>query len=356
MQRIGLKQVLVLAVTAALCVPTSAAAMETDFYGQIDQLVMYASDGNESSVMIGDNDNSSSRVGVKIKEKLDSITIGGVMEIEGQLNASNKMTIPQNDDGDFEWNVRKMEGYFQGGYGKVSLGQGDGAANGTAEVDLSGTKLITYSQINATAGSMSWVDSAGNPIAEVNETRDVYDGLSRNERVRYDTPSWAGFSFAASMTNGAAYELAARYSGNLYGKLEAAIGYVDTNDREKNGTKLDFTQWDTSASWLLKNGLNFTATVSQRNNGDNGKPPESLNYYGKIGYKWGIQALSVEYGATLDKDQEGDTSSNFGIGYVIKPWKKVELYAAARQHSLDREGISSPDPIVQVMAGTRIKF
>jgi hypothetical protein len=60
--------------------------------------------------------------------------------------------------------------------------------------------------------------------------------------------------------------------------------------------------------------------------------------------------------ATMDKDQKGDTSANIGIGYVAKPWKNVELYAAGRQYTLDRDGISSPDPIMQIMAGTRIKF
>lgn len=356
MQRIGLKQVLVLALAAAFLAPTSAAAMEAKAYGQIDQLMMFATDGDESSFMIGDNDNSSSRVGAKLKEDVGKFTVGGVMELEGQLNASNKMTIGQDDDGSFEWKLRKMEGYFQGDFGKVSLGQGDGAANSTSEMDLSGTSVITYSEINATAGSMSWKDSDGNPITAVDDTRNNFDGLSRNERLRYDTPSWGGFGIAASITNGNAYELAARYSGNVYGKLVAAIGYVDTNDRESGGTKLDYTQWGASASWLLKNGLNFTVTLGQRNNGDNGKPPESKNYYGKIGYKWGIQALSVEYGATMDLEQEGDTSSNWGIGYVIKPWKQVELYAAGRQYILDREGIDSPDPIGQIMAGTRIKF
>jgi len=355
MQRIGLKQVLVLAVTAALCAPTSAVAMEAEVSGQVNMLGMYASDGNDSSLMFGDNDNSSSRVRIKAKEDFDNITVGATMEIEGEVNSTSEMTIPQHDDGSFEWKVRKMEGFFKGGFGMVSLGQGNGASNGTSEVDFSGTAVITYSAINATAKSMSWVDSAGNPIAEVGDTRSNYDGLGRNQRLRYDTPSFAGVSFAASMTNGSAYELAARYAADVYGKLAAAIGYVDTQDREKDGTKLDFTQWSGSASWLLPNGLNFTAAVAQRNNGDNGKQ-DSLNYYGKLGYKWSIHAISVEYGATMDKDQEGDTSSNIGIGYVVKPWKKVELYAAARQYTLDREGISSPDPIQQIMAGTRIQF
>lgn len=359
MQKIGLKHVLVLSVAAALCVPTSAAAMDVDFSGQINQLVMYANDGDKSDVMIGDNDNSSSRVAAKVKEKFDNITVGGTVEIEGQVNATNNMEIYKvNDDGDWEWKARKVEGYFQGGFGKVSLGQGDGAANGTSEVDLSGTTVIMYSDINTTAKSMSFKSSDGTKITTVGSTRDNYDGLSRNQRVRYDTPSFAGFSVAASMTNGSAYELAARYAADVMGRLEAAVGYVDTQNRgdrsDDEADKDDYTQIGGSVSWLLPFGLNFTASVAQRNNGDNGKE-DSMSWYGKVGYKSGIHAIAVEYGATMDKQQKDDTSTNIGVAYVVKPWKQVELYAAGRQYSLDRNGVDT-DAIMQIMAGTRIKF
>ena len=80
MQKFGLKHVLVLAVAAAICLPTSATAMEAEFSGQINQLVMYANDGDKSDIMIGDNDNSSSRVRAKVKQKFDNITVGGTVE------------------------------------------------------------------------------------------------------------------------------------------------------------------------------------------------------------------------------------------------------------------------------------
>ena len=40
--------------------------------------------------------------------------------------------------------MRKAEVWFSGGWGKLSLGQGDGAGNGTTEVDLSDTWNVAY--------------------------------------------------------------------------------------------------------------------------------------------------------------------------------------------------------------------
>ncbi|MBE0547143.1 MAG: hypothetical protein IH627_05660 [Rubrivivax sp.] len=44
--------------------------------------------------------------------------------------------------------------------GKVSLGQGDGAADGGMEVDLSGTTVITYSGITDIGGGFAFRQGA----------------------------------------------------------------------------------------------------------------------------------------------------------------------------------------------------
>ena len=73
-------------------------------------------------------------------------------------------------------------------------------------------------------------------------------------------------------------------------------------------------------------GLNVTAGYGMRDFKDS--KDTAYNYYGKVGYKFGIHALAVEYGLTNDLDQKGDKSSSYGAGYVVAPWKGVELYAA----------------------------
>jgi hypothetical protein len=75
-----------------------------------------------------------------------------------------------------------------------------------------------------------------------------------------------------------------------------------------------------------------------------------------VGYKWDIHAVSVEYGMTEDLSVNDDESSNYGVAYVINPWKPVEFYASYRIYMLEVEAGDDPEDIQQAMVGTRIKF
>ena len=360
MKRFGLKHLALAALVVACIFPVAGHALDIKISGQVNQLAMYADDGDKSDLLIGDNDNASSRISFEGKEDFGAISAGVTLEFEGEVNSSSKMTIEQFDDGDFNWGTRKVEGYFSGGFGKVSIGQGDGAANGTTEVDLSGTKVIMYSDTTTTSKSLAWKNSDGSAYHDLNvgDTRDNYDGLSRNQRVRYDSPTFLGITLSGSVTNGGAFELAARYSAGFYGKMSFAVGYVSTQNREKSGSELDFNQIGGSVSWLMPFGLNFTVAAAQQDKLDESKP-DPINYYGKVGYKFGIHALAVEYGVTNDKKHEDDISTNYGLAYVVKPWKNIELFAAVRQFVLDGDDDlygDDPEAITQAMAGTRIKF
>jgi hypothetical protein len=348
------------ALAASIALLAPAHAFEASISGQVNHLVMWADNGKDSEFFIADNDNSSTRFRFTGSQDFERLTAGFTMEMEAERNSSSKLNIAESafdeksDDGDFNFNDRKLEAYFKGGFGKFSIGKGDGAANGTSEVDLSGTSVIMYSGVNDTAADFQFVDedTGLQSGVSVDATRSNFDGLSRNERVRYDTPSFAGFSAATSITNGDAWELAGRYAGEFGGghKVAAAIGYIDTKDRDT--TKR--TQLGLSASWLLPFGLNLTAAYGSADFDEAGRE-DATNYYVKLGYKWGIHAVAVEYGMTEDLDQKDDESDNYGVAYVIKPWKGVELYAAGRVFKLDRTGANFDD-ISQIMGGTRIKF
>ena len=154
--------VLLLVVSGMLCMPLAPAmALDVKLSGQVNQLVMYADDGHDNAFFIADNDNSGPRVNVAGEQDFGPV-IGGVrVEIEAQRNATNELTIGQDSDGRFFWNDRWLEAYFSGNFGKVEIGKGDGAANNTAEVDLSGTSVIIYSRVEAQSGAFEWKNSDG---------------------------------------------------------------------------------------------------------------------------------------------------------------------------------------------------
>jgi hypothetical protein len=339
-----------MAVMLAALVAAPSYALEAKLSGQVNQMVMWADDGEDDDFFVTDNDSSSTRLRFTGEEAFGNVKAGVQVEIEAQRNASNLLTMEQDDDGDFEWNDRWLNVYFDTQVGKIEIGKGDGAANNTSEQDLSGTAVITYSDPNTTAGSFEWVFDGVRPGVTIDDTRNNFDGLSRNERLRYNTPNFSGLYGAGSVTNGEAYEVAGFYAAEIYGKLAAAVGYVDSGDRAGDG----YTQIGGSVSWLLPMGLNFTAALGERDYDDD-DIEDPFNYYLKVGYKWDIHALSVEYGMTEDFGVENLESSHYGAAYVINPWKPVEFYAAGRNYMADLDG-EDPEDILQVMAGTRIKF
>ena len=367
----------VLVITAAiLLVSGPASAFKVNLSGHVNMLVMFADNGYNTEFFVADNDNSSSRFRLTGDEQINKLNIGFILEFEAQRNATNLLDIGGNDDGIFQWNERWVEGHFSGSWGKFGIGKGSGAADGTSEVDLSGTSVIMYAGVVDTAGGFTWTFKDGTKLvrtnvetgivgpADVGDTRDDFDGLGRNVRIRYDTPAFAGISLAGSITNGSAWELAARYAGAIKEhKLAAALGYVDTNDRDELGQR-DYSQIGGSASWLAPFGLNVTATVGLRKFQGSlkqdrlaaGDTDDSQNYYLKVGWKGGIHAAALEWGRTDDLDQKGDKSSNYGASYVMIPWEGVEFYGALRSYSLDQQGGPDPEDIRQIMAGTRIKF
>jgi predicted porin len=328
-------------------------ALEVKLSGQVNRAIMWADNGKDTEVLNVDNDNSSTRFSLTGSEQVnDSVTVGVVWENEFQSNASNDVDVGQDDDGTSAFNDRKLEAYFVVPFGKISIGQGDGAANGTSEEDLSGTSVIMYSGVNDTAGSIQFRDNNDTPIAKIDSTRSNFDGLSRNDRLRYDTPTFGGATFSVSSTNGGAYELAARYSADFdaLGKITTAIGYVDANNRANP----EYTQIGGSVSWLHTSGINLTVSSGARDIDNTDRDP--VNYYGKLGYKFDIHAIAVEYGMTEDLAQDKDKSKNYGLAYVIKPWNGVEFYGTYRTYELDRDGTSNIEDVRQVMLGTRVKF
>jgi hypothetical protein len=340
---------------AVLLYFSPACAVEAKLSGQVNQLIMWADNGVDNDIFIGDNDNSSTRLRFTGSQEFNGVTAGIRIEFDAERNRSSTFDIPNTGDGTFRLLDRWFDATFAGTFGKVSLGKGSGAADGTAEVDLSGTTVITYSGVNDTAGGFTFINRTTDLPSgtTVGDTRSNFDGLGRNSRLRYDTPKFAGFSFAGSFTNGNAMEVSGWYTVEFdnFGKLAAAVAYVDTNDRGAT----EFTQWDGSVSWLAPFGLNVTLSVGQRDS-DAAGSVKADNGYVKVGWKFGsIHAASVEYGLTKDLDLRNDKSKNYGLAYVIKPWKSVEFYAAARLYELDRSG-ASLDDISQIMAGTRIKF
>lgn len=168
-------------------------------------------------------------------------------------------------------------------FGKISIGQGSTASDKTAEADLSGTGYVA-------SGSLNNYHILSN-----------LDGFSFTERVRYDTPTIAGFKVSTSWQDDEDWDVAATYAGKLGDfAIAARISYYEEGDVNGSGDGVTG-----SASILhIPTGLSLTAagadstTTVARNLGGS---PDGLEYwYLKAGLQRkvlpiGKTAISVDY-------------------------------------------------------------
>jgi predicted porin len=125
--------------------------------GQINRAVLWADNGTDSDVGHVDNSNSGTRFRITGSADVTENTQAGVAwETQFESNASAAFDIDQNNDGSADFKERKLEAWYRGAWGKLSIGQGDGAANGTSEMDLSGTTVVAYSGIADMAGGITF--------------------------------------------------------------------------------------------------------------------------------------------------------------------------------------------------------
>ena len=268
---------IILALAAAVLIISPAHAVDFKISGQINRAAMYADDGNTGKWFFVDNDNSSTRFRFTGSNDFDyDLSVGIVWEVEMQSNASNEMDMDLSGDvGDITFNERKMEFWVGSPWGKVWLGQGDMAANSTSEVDLSGTTVAAYSSVGDVGGGFEFQKNGDGIGTTVGDSRSNFDGLSRKDRIRYDTPKFWGFYASGSTGNSSIWDAALRYAGDFgWAKFAAAGGWSD------GGTSQSWDQrFSSSASMLFDFGLNLTASYAYEDK--NNKNP--WNIFGKIG-------------------------------------------------------------------------
>ena len=344
--------------------------------GQVNVGVLYADSGDgpaagvdadddDRKVWIVDNDNSSTRFRLIADAPVDEyLTLGALIEVQLEQNSSScvNQTVDSGDDCEFKFEggaLRKAEAIVDHKkYGKLRFGQGDTASNGISEQDLSGTSVVAYSSIKDVGGGLLFRDSTGALTGvDVGDFFDNLDGLSRKERVRYDTPKLPfGVSFASSYVDGGAYDARVQHSykwpvlGGV--KVAAAAGWY--NEFETNGEE----GISGSGSFLHEpTGLNLTGAGGTTLN----QGVEQHFYYVKGGWQgtifdFGKTAVSADAWMGKNFEEDGVESDSYGIQFVQNVSEtSTELYIGGRVFMVDNFSEDLQD-IYTVLAGARQKF
>jgi hypothetical protein len=349
-------RIFIAAALAAAAASAQAQGLEVKLSGQVNRGVMWADDGVQSDTFHVDNDNSSTRFRFQgTGEVSPGLKAGLIFEVEYQSSPSNLITFADRDGASPTLDERYMDLFFEGRYGKLSMGQGDGAANGGVEVDLSGTSVAHYADISATGGAFAFRTAAGGTGPTMGSVLSQQDFESRYDRLRYDTPLFGGARLAVS--TGAkdsrdVQEAALWYSADFAraGKLAAALGWSQEDPTIVGG--IEDETIGGSVSWLAPGGFNLTYGHTQR---DVSATREGKFDYFKVGYKTGKHAIAADYAMGDDQSAAGDEASSMSLAYVYTPISWAELFALAKKAQLDQPGVSYED-LTLVMIGTRLKF
>jgi len=343
-------------------VTSSFKNVNVSLYGQINRAMMYADNGDSSKWYSVDNTNSQTRFGLLASVESDlGWIMGGRIEYGIVSNGSSDVNQIDNYNAtSANFKLRWAEISLKNEkFGKISLGKGSTATDNTAETDLSGTSVANYVSIPDMAGSMLWYDSVTNRLTnrEISDVFNDMDGLGRQDRIRYDTPSFGGLTAAVSGSSGDAFDGALFYSRSFNGtKVAAAFGIANPGDLIANTD----VQYSGSASVLLPMGLNATFSAALRDLKDDNRD-DATNWWGKLGYKTkfyeaATTAFSVAYGETSNlatNDEKGKAWSLAAV-HNITDWA-TEFYMVYRNHQLDSDFVDYDD-INVFMAGARLKF
>ena len=138
-----------LATSSLILFSAGAQAIDFTLSGQVNRLIMNVDNGDEDGLVHADNSVSGTRLRIAGNGDLDNdMMVGFLYETQLQSNPSSDVEASELDsdgvNGDVgsgdEFSTRHSNIWIKGDFGKVTMGQGSGAADGSAEVDKSGTQ------------------------------------------------------------------------------------------------------------------------------------------------------------------------------------------------------------------------
>ncbi|MEN8728197.1 MAG: porin [Desulfuromonadales bacterium] len=326
--------------------------------GHVSRAVNLVDDGKENKAYFVDNDNSESRVNFVGTAKIDDdLTLGSRIELTIAPNKASNVDQNNEEAGDvFEqrWTEVSLDSKR---FGKISLGRGFTASYGTASADLSGTGVIATSTVADLSGGMLFRQRSDDSLTDIrifNAFND-FNGLSRKNRLRYDTPKFHGAHLAVSAVSDDRYDAGLYWGGQGYGfKAAAAAGIADLNE--------DDTDYQYTGSFAIlheETGLNLALSTGGKKRDDQ---DDATNLFVKAGwlanfFSVGKTAFSIDYTIGEGLPVEDDDTESYAAT-VVQRFDKygTELFAIYRLYELDRDEEPNVHDIGVASMGARVKF
>ena len=352
------KKALTIAIAGALAAPVAAQAVDFKISGHVNRALVIVDSDKTNSSKAGVKNNGSSTTRIRWEgssEMMDGTSVGFKISYqEGAVaKADSKVTEQKVDEKTTGLTLRHANVYYAGEFGKMTIGQGSEAGDGSAYRGNVGTFGIGIGQEMGTdlgfslKGYFNSLDAGG-----------------RVNMIRYDTPALGPVGAAVSVGNNDRISLAAtlstEFSGSSFKAMVASLREdgVEGKAQETVGASFGVSMANglgISGAWARKDNHGITAANMHT-------PIDPSYFQAGIAYSFGDTKVAASWWNTEDFVTEGSSGSAIGVG-VNHDMPKVgaQVYAAVQGYSVeDDDRIVDGEPLDKdetvFVVGTRVKF
>ena len=318
----------------------AAQAIDFSVSGRISRALVVTDTGSSTKAQVKNWGSSGSRVRVKGSSDLaNGMTVGGNLEYA----AGSSLTL------------RYAEGYYSGGFGKISIGQGDQGGEGSVYSDKSGVVGIGHGQETGESSLGTYFGS-------------LDGGGGRIERIRYDTPAIgpvsAGISvgrsvvkggFAVNATTGDIENTPTMDVDQVSAGVSISQSVGDTSFGAKVGTiqmENDTGTISASAGVKLPSGVTVSGAWGKM---DGGSDPSF--FQSTVGFVLGNTSVGASWYQSSDFANEGSEGTAIGIGAAHGlPKANATIYAAVQNYAVDDPAAGIDRDETVAMIATVVKF
>ncbi len=323
-------------------------------YGQINEVVLFFDDSLESNVYVASNNYSRSRFGFRGEAKINADWSAGFLLEIGSRQANNSgdlsATVANDPTG---LDVRHEALYVRSStFGTVWLGHTSVAVDGIADVCLGCTPDNTIERSLGFGSFQTVVGGAytGVTIAGHTGGTNVASGRSRDNIIRYISPTIAGFVVSSDWGDDDAWSVALRYAGEFGAfRVAGGIGYEDhknvTGIVTATATPVDQESWGGSLSVQhTPTGLFIAGQYGSRQNDlitgvGESKDTDQWSVVGGIGAKWTSLGTSTWWARYGQYDGPGGgtyaATAGGGLGGLTVAESSTDIISVGFNQTID---------------------
>ena len=296
--------------------------------GQVVRALYYADDGFNEQLFNSTGATANTRVRWVASGTLnENVTAGATIEFDVQTSNTADANFTDSGDGEVyedktSWSIRLQYAWVKHKqFGQLSLGRTDAAANGNDEFTLAGIGGVSTPNTLWQGGNIQFLETGTTATGSFTGVApgDVLTNLdfsSRDDVIRYDTPTFMGLSLAVSLNEGGRGEVGARYS-RKFGPINMIVG-AGYSKFSPVSTEFD-DEIGGSIAVLHDSGLNASFAAGERSRKTGQVEGVGAHFWGASGgykakiFKVGGTNFRIQYNQSTHVDARGDQGTGWGI-------------------------------------------